>query len=125
LFGDGLGISRTSTKQQAAWLYLQYMCNKGNQLAMLKAGAGSPGRSSALANPAAREGSRFPKEYFECLAASGKIARAGLPQIIPVTEFRDVFGVGLTNTLSGADVATELRKATEAFKPVLEKSEQG
>ncbi len=125
LFGDGMGISRTSTKKQAAWLYLQFMCNKGNQLAMLKAGAGSPGRSSALANPAAQEGSRFNKEYFECLAASGKIARAGLPQIIPVTEFRDVFGVGLTNTLSGADVATELKKATEAFKPVLEKSEQG
>ncbi len=125
LFGDGMGITRTSTKKQAAWLYLQFMCNKGNQLAMLKAGAGAPGRSSALSNPAAMEGSRFPKEYFDCLAASGKIARAGLPQIIPVTEFRDVFGVGLTNTLSGADVATELKKATEAFKPVLEKSEQG
>jgi multiple sugar transport system substrate-binding protein len=92
---------------------------------MLKAGAGSPGRSPALANPDAQVGSRFSKEYFDCLAASGKIARAGLPQIIPVTEFRDVFGVGLTNTLSGADVATELHKATEAFKPVLEKSEQG
>jgi multiple sugar transport system substrate-binding protein len=125
LFGDGLGISRTSTKKQAAWLYVQFMCNKGNQLAMLKAGAGAPGRASALGSPDAQTGSRFNKEYFDCLAASGKIARAGLPQIIPVTEFRDVFGVGLTNTLSGADVATELKKATEAFKPVLEKSEQG
>ena len=125
LFGDGLGIARASTKKQAAWLFVQFMCNKQHQLSMLRAGAGSPGRSSALANPAAREGSRFPAEYFECLAGSSKIARAGLPQIIPVTEFRDVFGVGLTNTLSGADVATELKKATEAFKPVLEKSEQG
>jgi multiple sugar transport system substrate-binding protein len=125
LFGDGLGISRTSTKKEAAWLYLQFMCNKGNQLAMLKAGAGAPGRSSALGNPEAAQGSRFPKEYFECLLQSGKIARAGLPQIIPVTEFRDVFGVALTNTLSGADPATELKKATETFKPILEKSEQG
>ncbi len=125
LFGDGLGISRSSTKKEAAWLYMQFMCNKGNQLAMLKAGAGAPGRGSALSNPEAAVGSRFNQQYFECLAASGKIARAGLPQIIPVTEFRDVFGVALTNTLSGADVATELKKATEAFKPVLEKSEQG
>jgi multiple sugar transport system substrate-binding protein len=39
LFGDGLGISRTSTKKEAAWLYCQFMANKRNQLAMLKAGA--------------------------------------------------------------------------------------
>ncbi|CAN7461916.1 sugar ABC transporter substrate-binding protein [Bosea sp. LjRoot9] len=124
LFGDGLGIARGSKNKQAAWLYLQYMCNKGNQLAMIKAGAGAPGRLSALSSTEASAGSRFPKQYFECLAESGKIARAGLPQIIPVTEFRDVFGVALTNTLTGADSATELKKATETFKPILEKSEQ-
>jgi multiple sugar transport system substrate-binding protein len=43
--------------------------------------------------------------------------------IIPVTEFRDVFGIALTNMLSGADPAAELKKATETFKPILEKSE--
>lgn len=124
LFGDGLGIARSSKNKQAAWLYMQFMCNKGNQLAMIKAGAGAPGRTSALSSPEASTGSRFPKEYFECLAESGKIARAGLPQIIPVTEFRDVFGVAITNTLTGGDSATELKKATETFKPILEKSEQ-
>jgi multiple sugar transport system substrate-binding protein len=36
-----------------------------------------------------------------------------------VAEFRDVFGIALTNMISGADAASELRKATEAFKPVL------
>ena len=82
------------------------------------------GRTSALSSPEAAAGSRYPKQYFECLAESGRIARAGLPQIIPVTEFRDVFGVALTNTLSGADPAAELKKATETFKPILEKSEQ-
>jgi multiple sugar transport system substrate-binding protein len=56
---------------------------------------------------------------------SGRVGRPGLPVIIPVTEFRDVFGVALANMLSGADPAAELKKATEAFKPVLEKSEQG
>ena len=50
------------------------------------------------------------------MAESGKIGRPGLPQIIPVTEFRDIFGVALTNTLSGADPATELKKATEAVQ---------
>ena len=41
-----------------------------------------------------------------------------------MTEFRDTFGVALTNMLGGADPAAELRKATEQFRPVLEKSER-
>lgn len=125
MFADGIGISRGSQKKQAAWLYLQFMTNKANQIAMLKAGAGAPGRSSAYLDQETIASSKFGKQYFECLLASAKIARAGLPQIVPVTEFRDVFGVALTNAIGGADVAAELKKATEAFAPVLLKSEQG
>jgi multiple sugar transport system substrate-binding protein len=44
--------------------------------------------------------------------------------IAPVTEFRDVFGVALTNMINGADPATELKKATVEFQPVLDKSEK-
>jgi multiple sugar transport system substrate-binding protein len=55
---------------------------------------------------------------------SAAIAQPGLPVISPVTEFRDVFGVALTNMLNGADPATELRKATTEFQPVLDKSEK-
>jgi len=35
-----------------------------------------------------------------------------------------VFGVALTNTLTGADPAAELKKATEAFTPILAASEK-
>ena len=125
MFADGMGISRGSSKKEAAWLYLQFMTNKKNQIAMLKAGAGAPGRSSAYLDTETIAQSKFGKQYFDCLLASAKIARAGLPQIVPVTEFRDVFGVALTNAIGGADVAAELKKATETFAPVLAKSEQG
>jgi multiple sugar transport system substrate-binding protein len=57
------------------------------------------------------------------MLGSSKISRPGLPVIIPVTEFRDTFGVALSNMIGGADPAAELKKATEQFKPVLEKSE--
>jgi multiple sugar transport system substrate-binding protein len=63
-------------------------------------------------------------DWVDALIESGKIGRPGLPVIIPVTEFRDVFGVALTNMINGADVRSELEKATEQFRPVLEKSEQ-
>jgi len=45
--------------------------------------------------------------------------------IVPVAEFRDVIGAAITATLSGADPATEMKKATEQFKPILERSEKG
>lgn len=125
IFCDGMGISQASKKKGAAWYYVQFMTNKKHQLAMLKAGAGSPARMSPFNDPEGTKSSTFAKDYFDCMAGSGKIGRPGLPQIIPVTEFRDIFGVALTNTLSGADPAAELKKATETFKPVLEKSEQG
>lgn len=125
MFGDGIGVSRGSQKKEAAWLYIQHMTNKAQQLAMLKAGAGAPARSSAYLDKETIEKSKFGKQYFDCLLNSAKIARAALPQIVPVTEFRDVFGVALTNMIGGADVAGELKKATEAFAPVLAKSEQG
>jgi multiple sugar transport system substrate-binding protein len=125
IFGDGLGVARTSARKGAAWFYVQYITNKQNQLNILKNGAGSPARNSAFANPDVVRDSKFGKQWFDCVLESAKVGRPGLPVIIPVTEFRDVFGVALTNMISGADPAAELKKATETFKPVLEKSEQG
>ena len=45
--------------------------------------------------------------------------------IIPVTEFRDIYGIALTNMLKGGDPASELKKASEQFKPIYDKTEKG
>ena len=124
LFGAGYGIPEASRKKGPAWLYLQWALGKENQLRMLTSGAGVPARSSPFGNEQAIAASTFPREFFQTLNESAKIARAGLPEIVPVTQFRDVIGTALTNTISGADVATELRRATAEFRPVLEQSER-
>jgi multiple sugar transport system substrate-binding protein len=125
IFGDGLGIATASKNKGPAWFYIQFITNKANQLNILKNGAGSPARNSAFANPDVVRESIFGKQWFDCVLQSAQVGRPGLPVIIPVTEFRDIFGVALTNMISGADPKAELAKATAAFKPVLEKSEQG
>src|SRR6476469_6071723 len=124
LFGDGEGIASNSKKKGPAWYYLQWASNKPNQTRMLQAAAGAPVRNSAYA--AAQQSSDFkaPKEWVDCMLKSAAIAQPGLPVISPVTEFRDVFGVALSNMLNGADPAIELRKATADFQPVLDKSEK-
>jgi len=124
LFGDGEGISTYSKRKGPSWYYLQWASNKMNQTRMLQAAAGAPVRNSAYA--AAQNSSDFkaPKQWVECMLKSASIAEPGLPVISPVTEFRDTFGIALTNMINGADPATELKKATAEFQPVLDKSEK-
>jgi multiple sugar transport system substrate-binding protein len=125
-FIEGIGIPATAAakNKKAAWLFLQWYCGKDIQAEVLRTGSGTPARLSVYGRADLMAGSAFPKEWFETTATSLKIARSGLPVIVPVTEFRDNIGVGLTNIIGGADPATELKKATAAFQPVLDKSNE-
>lgn len=123
-FMDAVGIPAQSKNQKAAWLYVQWATGKPMMNNYLRSGAGTPPRASPYNDPAVRAGSPFKPDWFETALASLKIARPGLPEIVPVTEFRDTIGVALTNMIGGADPATELKKATEAFQPVLDKSNE-
>ena len=124
LFGAGYGIPEASRKKGPAWFYIQWALSKGIQLRMLADGRGVPARASPFSNETAIAASSFPREFFQTLEASARIARAGLPEIVPVTQFRDVIGSALTNTISGADVAAEMKRATAEFRPILEQSER-
>jgi len=124
MFGDGEGISSFSNKKGPSWLYLQWASNKANQARVLQAAAGAPVRNSAYANAEALAALKVPKAWVDCMLASARIAQPGLPIIVPVTEFRDTFGIALTNMINGADPAAEMKKATAEFQPVLDKSEK-
>ncbi|HKE41630.1 MAG TPA: sugar ABC transporter substrate-binding protein [Casimicrobiaceae bacterium] len=124
LFADGEGVSIYSKRKGPAWFYVQWASNKMNQTRMLQAAAGAPVRNSAYAAAQKSADFKAPKQWVECMLTSASIAEPGLPIIAPVTEFRDVFGVALTNMINGADPATELKKATTEFQPVLDKSEK-
>ena len=123
-FIDGMGIPVGAKNKNAAWLYLQWANSKLMFLNWLREGAGTPPRSSAYKDEEVIRSSKFPKDWFDTTLASLAIARSGLPEIVPVTEFRDTIGVALTNVVGGADPQAELKKATEAFRPVLAKSNE-
>ena len=124
LFGDGIGIPEGAKKTGPAWLYCQWATSKQMAERQIEGGFGAPGRSSAYAAAGSSGNLTAPREWLECMQGSIKIARPGLPEIIEVTQFRDIFGVALTNLVTGGDPAAELKKATEQFKPILEKSER-
>jgi multiple sugar transport system substrate-binding protein len=122
-YGDGIGIARTSTKQEAAYLYCQWAVSKTMGARLLQSGGGVPFRNSVLNDETVRKGVKT-QEWLDSVIGSAKISKLGLPVIIPVAEFRDLVGAAVTATLSGADPATELKKAHEQFRPILERSEK-
>jgi multiple sugar transport system substrate-binding protein len=121
---EGIGIPAQAKNKKAAWLFLQWATGKQVLGETLRTGSGTPARLSVYQRQDIIEKSAFPKEWFETTAISLKMARNGLPTIVPVTEFRDAIGVALTDIVGGADPATELKKATDAFQPVLDKSNE-
>jgi len=123
-FIEGMGIPATAKNKKAAWLWLQWICGKEQLGEVLRTGSGTPARLSVYGRDDLVAGSAFPKQWFETTGTSLKIARSGLPVIVPVTEFRDAIGVGLTNIVGGSDPAAELKTATAAFQPILDKSNE-
>lgn len=123
-YGDGIGIAAGSAKKEAAYLYCQWAVSKLMGARLLQAGGGVPFRNSILNDADVRKGVKLPAEWLNAVIDAAKISKLGLPVIIPVAEFRDIVGAGVTATLSGADPATELKKAHEQFRPILERSEK-
>jgi multiple sugar transport system substrate-binding protein len=123
-YGDGLGIPAASTKKEAAYLYCQWAVSKQMGARLLQAGGGVPFRNSVLDDTETRAGVKLPKEWLQSVIDAAKISKLGLPVVIPVAEFRDLVGAAVTATLSGADPASELKKAHEQFRPILERSEK-
>jgi len=118
---DGIGVTAGSRNKGGAWLYVQWATSKRMCLEMLRTGSGTPARQSVYGNEEVMKASPFPKEWFDTTRESLKLARSGLPEILAVTEFRDIFGVAMTNIITGADPKAELQKASEAFRPILAK----
>ena len=124
-FIEGVGIPANAKNKKAAWLFVQWVTGKTFLNEQLRVGAGTPPRLSCYAREDIVKASAFPREWFDTTGVSLKMARSGLPVIVPVAEFRDTIGAGLTNIVGGADVAAELKKATAAFQPVLDKANEG
>lgn len=91
---------------------------------LLQAGGGVPFRNSILADTEVQNGVKLPKEWLGSVMGSAQISKLGLPVVVPVAEFRDIVGAAVTATLSGSDVAAELKKATDQYRPILERSER-
>jgi multiple sugar transport system substrate-binding protein len=124
-FADGMGVSAFSPKKEAGYLYVQWATSKAMAARQLQGGYGAPGRKGVYEDPQVLAGTSSSRAVIDAIVACSRIGRPSLPVVVPVTEFRDIFGIALTNMLGGADARAELEKATAQFEPILVKSEKG
>lgn len=121
--GDGIAVTAASAKKEAAYLYCQWAVSKEMGARLFQSGAGVPFRTSVINDQAVRKSVTMPAEWADVVSQSAAASGIALPVIIPINEFRDIYGVALTNMIEGRDPAAELKRATAEFEPILKRSE--
>ena len=122
-FTPGMAISRLSRNKEAAWYFVQWSTSKQNFVRQMLAGVGVP-RVSAWSAPEVRARRKYPEDWYEAYLESLKVARLGVPEIVGVTEYRDIIGVAIEKAIEGADVKTVLEQAQKEFQELLDKTEK-
>jgi multiple sugar transport system substrate-binding protein len=118
-----VAINPYSKKKEASFLFNQWAVNKKNQVRALLAGA-PVARNSAWTDPEFLGKTTLPKAWIEAVKEAPKAARPYLPEIVPVTQFRDIFGVAITKAIEGDDPEKVLKAAQVEFEPIYADSEK-
>jgi multiple sugar transport system substrate-binding protein len=122
IYITGMAVSAASRNKEAAYLFAQWAANKPNAVRELTAGVGV-GRSAAWDNPEVKAKGRMPAEWYSAYQASLKNGRQGLPEIVAVTEYRDIIGVAIQKAIEGAPAAQVLAQANKEFQDLLNRTE--
>src|SRR5205807_1472583 len=88
------------------------------QVAIYMAGVGV-GRTSTWDSPDVKAKPKMPADWYQAYQASLKIGRQGLPEIVGVTEYRDIIGVAIQKGIEGAPAAQVLAQAQKDFQDLL------
>src|SRR2546421_3194691 len=110
-----MAVSSQSRSKEAAYLFTQWATNKANMVRELMAGVGV-GRTSTWDNPDVKAKPKMPADWYQAYQASLKIGRQGLPEIVGVTEYRDIIGVAIQKGIEGAPAAQVLAQAQKEFQ---------
>ncbi|HYL81331.1 MAG TPA: sugar ABC transporter substrate-binding protein, partial [Candidatus Acidoferrum sp.] len=123
MFTSGMSISAQSRNKEAAWLFIQWATNKQNCVRELVAGVGG-GRASTWNHPEVKAKPRMPGDWYAAFLESLKIGKHGLPEIVDVTQYRDIIGVAIQKAIEGGRPADLMAKAHTEFQEMLNNTEK-
>jgi len=123
IFGNAVAVSAQSKRQGPAYFFAQWATSKQSAIKELLAGTGSA-RTSVWNDPEVKAKAKMPPDWSQAYVDSLKIGRLGLPEIVGVTEYRDIIGVAIQKAIEGAKSAEVLAQAQREFQEVLDKTEK-
>ena len=123
IFGNAVAVSAQSKVQGAAYFFAQWATTKQSAIRELLDGTGSA-RTSVWGNREVKAKAKMPPDWSQAYVDSLKIGRLGLPEIVAVTEYRDIIGVAIQKAIEGAKSAEVLADAQKEFQEVLDKTEK-
>ncbi|HSB82079.1 MAG TPA: sugar ABC transporter substrate-binding protein [Candidatus Methylomirabilis sp.] len=123
MFTSGMSVSAQSRNKEAAWFFVQWASNKQNCVRELVAGVGG-GRASTWSHPDVKAKSRMPADWYTAFLESLKIGRNGLPEIVDVTQYRDIFGLAIQKAIEGGKPADLVAQAHKEFQAMLDQTEK-
>jgi multiple sugar transport system substrate-binding protein len=123
IFGNAVAVSAQSKVPGPAYFFAQWATSKRSAVKELLAGTGSA-RTSVWSDPEVKAKPKMPADWYQAYVDSLKIGRLGLPEIVAVTEYRDIIGVAIQKAIEGAKSADVLAAAQKEFQEVLDKTEK-
>jgi multiple sugar transport system substrate-binding protein len=122
-FTNAMAVSAQSKNKEAAYLFIQWATTKQMCVRELLAGVGV-GRVSPWNNPEVKAKPKMPAEWYAAYLDSLKIGRAGLPEIVDVTQYRDIIGVAIQKAIEGAKAEDVIAQAHKEFQELLNNTEK-
>ena len=121
-FTNAMAVSAQSKHKEAAYLFCEWATSKRHCNRELLAGVGVArastwGLSEVKAKPA------MPLAWYDAYQQSLRISRPGLPEIVDVTQYRDIIGVAIQKAIEGAKSADVIAEAHKQFQEMLAKTE--
>ena len=96
---------------------------KRNCICELVAGVGG-GRASTWNQPEVKAKPRMPADWYSAFQESLKIGINGLPEIVDVTQYRDIIGLAIQKAIEGSKPADAIAQAHREFQEMLDKTEK-
>ncbi|MCX5733023.1 MAG: sugar ABC transporter substrate-binding protein [candidate division NC10 bacterium] len=122
-FTNALAVSPQSKNQGAGYFFIQWASSRQSAIKELLAGVPSV-RAAAWNAPEVKAKAKMPADWDAAYLESLRIGREGLPEIVDVTQYRDIIGVAIQKAIEGGNSAQLVAQAHKEFQEVLDKTEK-
>ncbi len=123
IFSNAVAVSAQSKVQGPAYFFAQWATSKQSAKQELLAGPGSA-RASVWNDPEVKAKAKMPPDWAQAYVDSIKIGRMGPPDVVDVTQYRDIIGVAIQKAIEGAKSADVLNQAQQEWQAVLDQTEK-